>query len=104
MKKILAVVLMLSLVTPCFAKSTDLFPYPKDQKISSITEKSEDGTKGLFAFYGLCVALLSAMALFNPSRTSDNIKAFVAGNAMVAGGYVFYRFYFNKVIKKEKKQ
>jgi hypothetical protein len=103
MKKILAVVLMLSLITPCFAKTTDLFPYPKDQKISAITEKNEDGTKGLLAFYGLCVGVLSAIALFNPSRTSDNIKAFVAGNAMIAGSYVFYRFYFDKVIKKAKK-
>jgi len=51
---------------------------------------------GIIAYYGVCVALLSALVVFAPERQSDLTKKFVAVNAGLAGTAVFYKFYFGK--------
>jgi hypothetical protein len=75
-----------------------------ESKIAPVkVKKKERNYEGVLAFYGLCVGILSAIALFNPNRTSDGQKLFVAGNAMLAGGYLFYQFGLKKLSKKKGK-
>lgn len=118
MKKFLAVLLTLSFIAPTMFAYDDRDDVWWNQNSSFKSQKAEikdvapskpivlekeksNGQEGLLAFYGLCVALLGVMCVVQEDRTTRFVQNFVRLNAVAGGAFLFYHYYFGKVIKKK---